>query len=66
MNVIVIVALTDLTAINLAGIGIGAAMLLRLAPQLRLAAPPKPPPPKDGEDTFLAGPPFASGDGGGS
>ncbi len=51
MNLIAIIALTDLTVINLAGIGIGAAMLLRLAPQLRLSAPPKPPPaPKDGPD----------------
>lgn len=55
------VAIAALAAIVLALIWAGRSTVRDVTPQLRMAPPAKPPAPKDGD--FLAGPPFAGGDG---
>jgi hypothetical protein len=56
-------AIFILGAIVLAQIGAGRATMRDVSRQVRLVAPPKEPAPKD-DEVYLAGPKFASGDGG--
>jgi cell division septation protein DedD len=54
------VAIAALAAIVLALIGAGRATMRDISRQVRVVSPPNPPKPKDGEEAYLAGPPFAS------
>jgi hypothetical protein len=53
-----------LGAIVLKMLAAGREMRRLLAPRIRLVAPPKEPAPKDEDEVYLAGPKFASSDGG--
>jgi cell division septation protein DedD len=55
------VAIAALAAIVLALIGAGRATMRDVSRQVRLVAPPKEPAPKDEDEVYLAGPPFAGG-----
>jgi hypothetical protein len=57
-------AILALTAVVLKMLADGRERMRLLAPQIRLVAPPKEPAPKDEDEVYLAGPKFASGDGG--
>lgn len=55
------VAIGVLGAIVLALIWAGRSTVRDVTPQLRMAPPPKTPQPKEGDDGYLPGPPFAGG-----
>lgn len=60
LAVIAGLAILGFVAIILKMLADGRERMRLLAPQMRLVAPPKEPAPKDEDDAYLPGPPFAS------